>query len=459
MLVMKAAFKIISFAKIIFFMYTAPLQAQTVVPLDRVEKMSYIENGFIKLGIDLNLGGAITYLSDKVKDENIINNWDWGRQVQMSFYSGPVPFEPDGKKAHKAWTFIGWNPIQSGDVAGNKSKVLAHKNTSTSLYVKCIPMHWPLDNVPGECTYECWITLDGNAVRVKSRIVNNRPDKQQYAARGQELPAVYTNAPWHRLITYRGDKPFTNDTLSLIANHNSPKSSSIQWANWQATESWAANVDDKDWGLGVWNESVQIFSGGYYGDSSFEGGSKNIPTAYIAPNSIDILDYNITYDYNYTLIVGDIKQIREYVYAHHHTPLPAYHFNDSRLQWYYQGTTDKGWPIKNGLDIILKKDAAMIGPVTLWKAQDAPVLMFTATYPAGSHSIKIYWKPFGKDFAEACSTEFDFQSDGKQHTYNIPLHQSAQYKGNLKQLKIIVATRQLSTNNNSAVIHSIVLGK
>jgi len=111
---MKAAFKIISFAKIIFFMYTAPLQAQTVVPLDRVEKMSYIENGFIKLGIDLNLGGAITYLSDKVKDENIINNWDWGRQVQMSFYSGPVPFEPDGKKAHKAWTFIGWNPIQSG---------------------------------------------------------------------------------------------------------------------------------------------------------------------------------------------------------------------------------------------------------------------------------------------------------------------------------------------------------
>ena len=160
--------------------YSFPLSAQTVSRLDRTEKISFIENEFIKVGIDLNLGGAITYLADKKNGENLINNSDWGRQVQMSFYSGPVPFEPDGKKANPAWTFIGWNPIQSGDVAGNKSKVLDHKNTGSSLYVKCIPMHWPLDNVPGECTYECWIKLDGNAVKVKSRIVNNRPDKQQY---------------------------------------------------------------------------------------------------------------------------------------------------------------------------------------------------------------------------------------------------------------------------------------
>ncbi|MCC6286852.1 MAG: hypothetical protein IT249_03115 [Chitinophagaceae bacterium] len=39
--------------------------------------MSFIENEFIKLGIDLNLGGAITYLCDKKKNENLINNRDW----------------------------------------------------------------------------------------------------------------------------------------------------------------------------------------------------------------------------------------------------------------------------------------------------------------------------------------------------------------------------------------------
>src|SRR5690606_31625311 len=146
---------------------------------DSLKSMSYIQNKFIKLGIDLNLGGAITYISDPKKNENIINNSDWGRQVQMSFYSGPNPFEPDGKKPASFWTYIGWNPIQSGDVAGNRSKVLIHKNTGKTLYVKCIPMHWPLDNYPGECYFESWITLKDNTVQVRSRIVNHRPDKTQ----------------------------------------------------------------------------------------------------------------------------------------------------------------------------------------------------------------------------------------------------------------------------------------
>lgn len=441
------------------FTYSFPLSAQTVSRLDRTEKMSFIENEFIKVGIDLNLGGAITYLADKKNGENLINNSDWGRQVQMSFYSGPVPFEPDGKKANPAWTFIGWNPIQSGDVAGNKSKVLDHKNTGSSLYVKCIPMHWPLDNVPGECTYECWIKLDGNAVKVKSRIVNNRPDKQQYPARGQELPAVYTNASWHRLITYRGDKPFTNDTLSTIANHNLPQNGNIQWASWQATENWAANVNDKNVGLGVWNESVQLFSGGYYGDSSFKGGSKDLATAYIAPNSIDILDYNITHDYNYALIVGNLTQIREYVYKNHYFHLPAYDFKNSRLQWYYQNTTDKGWPINNGLYVYLKKDAAMIGPSAFWKAEDAPVLRITATYPKGVHHAKIYWKLFRKEFEENCSMMVDIIPDAKKHTYSIPLHQSANYTGVVTQLKILLATETNTDENTTTCIQSIILGK
>ena len=152
--------------------------------------MSYIDNGRIKLGINLDIGGAITYISKSGSDLNLVNSADLGRQIQMSHYSFPVPFEPDGKKSNPAWTYIGWNPIQSGDVAGNKSKVLAHKNDGKSIYVKCIPMHWPLDNVPGECTFECWITLKQNIIQVKSRMLNNRPDKIKYPARGQEMPAV-----------------------------------------------------------------------------------------------------------------------------------------------------------------------------------------------------------------------------------------------------------------------------
>jgi hypothetical protein len=72
------------------------------------EKMSFVDNGAIRLGVDLNLGGSVTYLTDADDGTNIINNHDWGRQIQMSFYSGPQPFMPNGKLSRftKTWTSL-----------------------------------------------------------------------------------------------------------------------------------------------------------------------------------------------------------------------------------------------------------------------------------------------------------------------------------------------------------------
>ena len=102
--------------------------------------MEYIENDFVKLGVDLRLGGAITVLIDKQRDDrNLINSHDWGRQVQMSFYSGPNPFiPPNGKQPSETWAKLGWNPIQSGDTGGNRSETLESSNDGESIYVKCV---------------------------------------------------------------------------------------------------------------------------------------------------------------------------------------------------------------------------------------------------------------------------------------------------------------------------------
>lgn len=64
--------------------------------------MSYLENDQIRIGLNLDIGDAITYLSKTGSNENIINSYDLGRQIQMSFYSGPVPYEPNVKKPHDA---------------------------------------------------------------------------------------------------------------------------------------------------------------------------------------------------------------------------------------------------------------------------------------------------------------------------------------------------------------------
>ena len=153
---------------------------------------SYLDNGVVKVGIDLDKGGSITYLSKSGTNENVVNNYDLGRQIQQSYYSGPQPYNPSNN-ASPNWPNWPWNPIQTGDCFGHPSLVLAHTNTGRLLYVKCRPMQWALHNVPGECTFESWITLHGGVVTVSNRLINLRTDTaEQFAARDQELPAVYT---------------------------------------------------------------------------------------------------------------------------------------------------------------------------------------------------------------------------------------------------------------------------
>ena len=77
-------------------------------------RMSFLENGSIKVGVDLDLGGAITWLS-KADGVNRVNNFDHGRQIQLSYFSGPVPFETPDQKPSDHWRHLGWNPIQAGD--------------------------------------------------------------------------------------------------------------------------------------------------------------------------------------------------------------------------------------------------------------------------------------------------------------------------------------------------------
>jgi hypothetical protein len=409
---------------------------------DSSKRMSYIENRSIRVGIDLNLGGSITYIADIKNGENIINNNDWGRQVQMSFYSGPNPFVPNGKEPAPFWRGLGWNPIQSGDYSGKRSKVIESKNDGDALYIKCIPMQWPLNDEPGECTFESWITLKDNTVHVRSRLVNNREDKTQYHARSQELPAVYTNAPYHRLITYRGSKPFTRDTVSQIKNHNFPRAKAINWAYWQATEGWAANVNDDNYGLAVWNQNAQSFCGGYYGDDSFKGGSKDSPTAYISPLNSEILDHNITYEYNYVLILGKLDAIRDYIYNHaRKQKLPEYRFKTDRQHWTLENTTDSGWPIKNGLNIKLKDHAAMVSPQLLWNASAVSEIGFSASYSTPVKSGKVFLRRFGHaDFDQSLAYDFDIISDGRAHQYRIPLKNLVGYSGVFSGIKIVLTT-------------------
>lgn len=410
-------------------------------------QMRYIDNGIIKLGVNLGLGGAITYIADSKDGKNIVNNWDWGRQIQMSFFAGPQPYFEKGQKPKTHWEHIGWNPIQAGDDYGNGSKVLEFTKEETSLYVQCIPMQWPLNNVPGECTYECWIDLKGNTAQVRCRLNNARSDTTQYAGRHQELPAVYTNGEYYRLITYRGDKPFNGDTVERI-----PKTSGggFPWEYWLATENWAALVNDDNWGLGIYKPDNFLFIGGFTGEEG-RGGTDDSPTGYIAPLQTEILDCNITYDYSYVLIIGDLNNIRGYAVEHGQgARFPDWRFDGDRQHWHYEivdgsgkdSPTDAGWPIKGYIQLDLAKGGiAAISPPTLWRANDAPILKIEAAFKTSQKKSRIAWtnyKPgnYSHEFKTENSIEFDIIGDGQFRTYTIDLSSVSSYTGALIYLML-----------------------
>jgi hypothetical protein len=296
-------------------------------------------------------------------------------------------------------------------------------------------MQWPLNNEPGECTFEAWIKLVGDTVEVKNRIVNHRVDRTQYSGRTQELPAVYTNAPWHHLMTYTGDRPFQNGETSEIPQH--PWGKDGPWTSFQATERWAAMLDEMGWGIGVWApESVSI-SGGFVGTPGV-GSSTDSPTGYIAPNLNEILDWNVQYDSRYALILGDLRSIRQYAVDHRPKSLnPNYFFGSDRQHWVYANAEDTGWPIKGELRLKMESpDPQMIGPAGFWSALEGPRLKIYAAFKTHETTAQIFWARFdAPGFSQARSLTFEVVPDGKYRLYNIDLSKSPEYKGSITQLR------------------------
>jgi len=180
-------------------------------------------------------------------------------------------------------------------------------------------MHWPLDNQPAQARFQLRLELEGNTVRAEATILNNRDDTTDYGKRDQEIPAVYTNGTFWRLFTYDGDAPFTGAPTRQITKvwdtgKTPQEMEGGPWDSWVGTEKWAALVNDDGFGVGVYSPTADRFSGGFAGKPG-AGGPKDEPTGYISPIKRVRLLHDTVYTYEYTLIVGQLKEIREKVYA------------------------------------------------------------------------------------------------------------------------------------------------
>lgn len=450
--------------------------------------MRYLENDRLKLGIDLSLGGAVTFLSDQENGgKNMINSADWGRQIQLSFYSGPWPYVgPNGETPTPEWAGLGWNPIQSGDAGGNRSKLVSFEERGdNAFFVRSIPMQWPhKTGVAGECEFECLYTLNDNVITMEAAIVNRRTDTTQYRACSQEMPAVYTNGPWYQVVTYLGDKPFAGEPTTTVVDKGDHKG--WPWVHFYTPENWVALLDEKGYGIGVFQPEAMTFNGGFHPDDAHKGtgGEHDGPTGHIAPIGKQILDHNIRWSYKTSLVLGTLDDIRGYAKANWQVvPQPEWSFEDSRHNWYYEGEmSDSGFPIQAGLDIRFQSDAALVGPVTFWEATETPFLEIEGSFetasgelalsvevqpvsPAdftdwlnwseGEHDVEAEKQQKALEFPNmpAVHVQQAIKADGQHRTYRIHLAEKAAYTGAMKHMKISFSA------GGSAKIAKIGLGE
>ncbi len=397
-------------------------------------QMTFLDNGELRVGMDLSLGGAVTFIASRDHPGNIINSADLGRQIQMSHYSGPWPFEVGDKKPNKAWAGLGWNPIQTGDCYGNPSKVVERRNDGREIYIKCAPMQWPLNNVPGDCVFETWTSLDGPVIHMRFRCTNQRADKAAYRPCPQELPAVYTISRLDRLMSYTGDQPFTGAALTRVTNDwRQP----WPWTRFVATEGWAALVDEHGWGLGVFKEDGAEFHGGVYGDARSDD-PKHSSTSYLAPIHRETFDYNIVYEHRTEFVVGQITEIRKRFNDMATRTPRAWRFARDRQHWTLQNATDQGLPLDGEWRISWGSGTPRLeSPTRCWRVETAPLLELRMGCMAPSPSARVFWKRLDDDqFDEKKSLTVKLIPDGVLRRYYADLASSPEYRGLITGLAI-----------------------
>lgn len=272
-----------------------------------------INNDTLHIKLDLKRGGAISYISESSSDRNLVNIYDEGRYVQQSYYAGKnLDRTADGQSPD--WSPWSWNPIQAGDAYKNRAKILENKKEGNTLYVKCIPMLWDMNNNAAEAIMEQWTTLNGNVLKVHNKLTCHRTDTiyGEGIPREQELPAVYPISALKSLYTYFGNVPFTGDVLSKVTVEFLQDDFWGRYKNDTITESWMAFVDDNNWGMAVYTPVSKNFLAGMSGKPG--GETNDVSTAYIAPLQTIALYKNTVFEYDYFIIIGYLDEMREEIY-------------------------------------------------------------------------------------------------------------------------------------------------
>jgi hypothetical protein len=255
-------------------------------------KTRFVDNGKLKIGVDLSSGGSIFWFSELPADRNLLNHADRGRFIQQSYYG-----RTDGSVwAKKPWR---WNPVQGGDYKGKPARVVETKGDAKSLYVRSVPVNWAGGQDIEDCRMEQWITFAGNTAKVRYRFVYRGTDK--HPPTHQELPAVFIDHDLADLVYQDSPKPWTGVPI---------KKDRPGWPNESrtTTENWAGFVGADGRGVGVYFPGTdRITTYRHPGPPGPKGGG----CSYFAPIRTMAIEPGTDFRYEIHLTIGTAGEMLE----------------------------------------------------------------------------------------------------------------------------------------------------
>ncbi|PQA58172.1 hypothetical protein [Siphonobacter curvatus] len=417
-------------------------------PVIKPASMVYLTSESMKVGFSMDYGGAITYLSPANSSTSIINNFDLGRQLQYAYYSYPLEtYKPNGVSPHPAWAGMGWDPIQTGDVYGNGSRVIERRVEGNKLYFKTIPMQWAFNNVPCECTVETYVELKGNVLEMRNVLQMNRTDSYSLVSRGQDIAGGFLTSDFTRGKAYWGLAPFTNAPLTDIDLVSPPfTNGTTNSIEMYLPENWTYIYNDKGVGLGMWVPSVTYFSTEMMGRPNI-GDEFSGNTGRIGAHMNEVLDRNLRYESKFAYILGTAEQTRQYALEHKSEQIkPDFNFSKDRQHWNYFNEIVEA-PFNGEWNIDLDNSLASLwSPDFVWDTRKDKKLYIQMAYDGSGKEMTIVGFRQNSsrlsDYAHL-ETTLKLTADGQYHTYEVNIGDMPEWQGMLRKIIISVPKENL----------------
>ncbi len=323
----------------------------------------FIENDSIRVGFDKRMGGAISYFVRKSNGQNLINNYDAGRQAGFETRIYPAnptiwkPF-PSAKYLTDVYPLAGgasreWNGLPSGsfynqfitnteNLGGMPEKV--HFDIKTGvLYIKSKLWEWGFVNevnginkkIEAGANNEYWINLEGIAANFTVKQVRNIPYFVSNTTTGASLH-IFINlnksfsSKWQ---TYNSTNPYTNQTFQTRTSflRGSPNNANF-WS--KPTENWLAMTDQNNFGMGIYTKDTR-FSFQYAEKQVNDICTEALPTCqdeqkysftllslstYGFPCSEPCTTPNSSSTLSFSFLAGTATEIRQFAYQNHTNP-------------------------------------------------------------------------------------------------------------------------------------------